>query len=758
MNNKSIIELNAAQELIWKDKNQSLFGVTPVNIADSAYAIDQSLREDAEDFWNNGTCKLKDKLLTGSVIKDKQFMIADSFSLKFNSLNNNIGLFAQFVTSAEGEKSLTKDQTAELVEKINAQNRTDRKKVLDTSALDDIKFTHENGLLVTFPLITSIGFRIKDSDYGLRINATHNRFMLRKVNGIVSQKGWTFKNGEFADGKNHFSEVNKLNYPFLNAILGEQVTKDNFSEALEKMPEYDRDSVLYFDFSWYDEIERKVLNTSRRKISVLKKKQPINYTSILNAPNKYADDEVAQLYSNLVIIHSRLRNLEIDRTVIYSPTKDYAPQFCFTDCEYLFDAFKTTTNSAAGRTRVLLDNVSVDDGKLWVEWNGKKYNQYDVVFHRLPQEFYDNKEVNLSAFSRAKYNYLNDPKRIMLCAKLRGQAVPIVGQNDNITHEIDARVVFADYEGFSFGDSFIISESFAKKLEHTVEQDFTVNRILNQREYKTGDSLTPEDLAELETKNRFTGWRDIKVIAVRNNIVTVRARVPFGVGDKITNMHGSKGVVSMILPDDEMPQLQNDLSENMKAGAVDVITPGISVFRRKCLGQIFEAVTTAMGIDEIPLEQLYKDYNKQIEVYDKNSVFTMGDVTFSAPCGINKMIRLNHDSGGKQSFSYIKTNNRFALHFGEMELLNLASRGYGSILNELDLRDMNKHNNSLRKVRDLQEHGTIREEAADNTDMQYYFNQLGWDIDFNTSLTRSEIDERWDRLYQAVTNREVDLF
>lgn len=57
-----------------------------------------------------------------------------------------------------------------------------------------------------------------------------------------------------------------------------------------------------------------------------------------------------------------MKALDVSRTVIYAPKGDYSPAFSFRDCEYLFDAFKVTTNSLAGRIRVLLDHFYIDDG------------------------------------------------------------------------------------------------------------------------------------------------------------------------------------------------------------------------------------------------------------------------------------------------------------------------------------------------------------------------------------------------------------
>jgi hypothetical protein len=55
------------------------------------------------------------------------------------------------------------------------------------------------------------------------------------------------------------------------------------------------------------------------------------------------------------------------------------------------------------------------------------------------------------------------------------------------------------------------------------------------------------------------------------------------VGDKINNRHGNKGVISQVLPDEDMPQLPDGSS-------VEVIIPPTNIISRMNFGQIREAV------------------------------------------------------------------------------------------------------------------------------------------------------------------------
>lgn len=754
----TVSELYHAQCEIWTRKNVELFGLTAVG-SDNPFIIRNSLKDDAEMYWRSesNTCKLREHLESSNIIRDKNKMIKNSWDLEFNDINSLVGLSGLFIfqgKNPDGSK-LENVELCELVEKINAlESEEERLAILSVGELDGTTFVISKARVALLPLILPYGFKLKKSKYALRAQATPNIYLLRKINGVVKQKGWEYSNGKFSDGVNHFKDVNPYQYPLLNAILGEQVTEENFTRALDLMPEYSRNSIVYYSFSWFDGVENAILHSSR-KFANAEKGKVVNYASLINAPRRYKSREMTDLCSNLILIKNKIKALEVSRSILYAPQKDHASTFSWNDVELLCDSFKVTTNSLAGRSRVLLDDVYVEDGLLNITWKGKTYNQYDIVFGRVPEEIKN--RSSLSSLSRASYNYLNDAKRIMFCAKLRTQAVQVEGQIDNLTHEVPARVVFADIKGYSFGDAFIISRSFAKKLERTVTKKFTLDPT-TLSEISVGDKLTIDDLVEFDQKNRFSSYRDIVVTDITGEELEITARAPFGVGDKITNLHGSKGIVCNILEDDQMPVLKNDLSDNMPAGPVDIVVPGVSIYRRKSTGQIFEAVTRALGIGEMTIPELNDRYGDAIREYDDKSIFEFEGREFKAPCGINHFIRLDHDACSKQSFAYIKSNYNYNLHVAEMELLNLAARGEYAILNELDIRSLNKHSGSLRKIRQMQETGVIAEEQADLDQMYDYMRCLGWDMKTNKPLTREDVESRWSDLYEIVSNNEIDLF
>lgn len=755
------------QNDMWARNNIALFGLSPVTNP-NPFIVEESLADDQDQYWNNGTNKLKEHLTTSKIVKDRDKMITDTWILDFNAVSNLISLSSLFIYDAtkEGVKCTNKD-IVELVEEINKLDKETRDGVISFQQYNECEFKCTKARLAFLPLVIEYGYKLKNSEYALRTQAERNKFIIHKYNGSVKYKKWEYdgKSLKDPDGVKHelddkkaiakfFKVINPVQYPFLNAIVRGEVSKDNIIQALEDMPEYDRYSALYFNFHWFDEVENTVLHTARKTINA-KDGKVINYASLINSPRRFSNRDMADLCSNLIIIKNKIKALEVNRSMLFAPQVAHTSPFSWHDVDLLCDAFKVTTNGIAGRARVLLDDVYVDDGLLKIKWGGKEYNQYDIILGNIPDEIKE--RSSLSAISRFSYNYLNDPKRIMFCAKLRSQAVQVTGQVDNLTHEVPTRVVFADWEGYSFGDSFIISESYAKKLERNITKHFKLDRE-SLSEFSIGQNLEIEDLVRIDKKNRFSSYRDIYVENITDDELIVTARAPFGVGDKITNLHGSKGVVSIILPDDKMPYLKNDLSENMPAGPVDVIVPGISVYRRKSTGQLFEAISRALDIPELTLDKLKEQYGDVIAEYDSKSIFEFEGQEFKAPCGINHFIRLDHDACSKQSFAYIKSNYNYNLHTAEMELLNLAARGEYAILNELDVRSLNKHFNSLHKIRVMQDKGVVQETQAEIQQLYDYMRYLGWELKTDRPLTKEDIDDRWADLQELVNNNEIDLF
>lgn len=704
-----IKDLYEKQKDTWTKQNEKYFGLSSISDYSSAKRVNKELIKITDRFWNNGTNKFKDLLLNEGKLADADSMIDKSFELKFDQDTSLIYLSALFTLPENYKHS-----RASLIEAAEM-------------GLDKPKEKRIN--IAIFPSVSELGWIINNSEYVLRINAHPNYDLINRNSETEwsQQNNWTYNSvtGEFKTRSRSikpFEDLEENNLFFLEELYGEPITEDNFIEALKSMPIYNRESAVYFQYDYVDTFYDFIRGSKRFANPLKYVPVSINVSKVLTAKRNLETSRSTNgddSSTSMIITQNQIFSLEMGRTIVYD--SKFNNSFSFSDTTNLFDAFKTSTNKAAGRTRLLLDNIEVENGLLWyIDKDGNRISQYKAAF-----KINENRD-NLSAISNSSFNSNNDPKRIMMTAKLRAQAVPVVGETNSFSHEIPARIVFGDFEGFNFGDSMIISRSFARRLKSYKERSRPLISKSKQRylasKYDIGDRISLEDYHDAIGTTADDNLRSIVLKELTLEKIIVEAEIPFATGDKITNFHGSKGIVSLILEDDQMPYLENDLGPNMKAGPLDVIASGLSVYRRKSPGQIFEAYAMATGhTDKNNAQDLIEKYYDDIQRYGKESLITFQGKTIVKPTGINMFIRLAHDSVTKQSFSDLKSNSGRMLKFGEMELLNLASQDLKSVINEFDLRAVSKHADAIAKIKKLQENRIDQYSMSDNLK---YFNLM----------------------------------
>lgn len=732
---KSINDLYNHQANIWKEENEYFFGITPLNDWNNAETVANHLMLCAERFWNNGTNEMK-KLLENGKCKDIDKLVPGSYELVFDARNGLICLYGTFEYQVH-----SKSQESE------------------------VSLERKRAPLAYFPYPNDLCWFLGNSEYVLRISATVNYSLITRTDNICKyQKTWTYDiendNFEvFIDDFDPYDNLTEENRNFLRDCYGQEITVENFRDALKSLPEFDSKSIMYFRFEHLSEMFKLVSRSNRFANPLMRVPIPINVVKMFAAQKTRDDNRDNGSFNNLILSNNKLFALENSRTIIYK--SQFNSSFNFTDSEKFFDAFKTSTNKSAGRSRLILDDVIVKDRILWKRIKGSK-NEYDNMY-RLILDGKPQTEDNLSILSCSRFSSNNDAKRIMMTAKLRAQAIPTNGEVDPFTHETPARIVFGDFEGFNFGDSIIISKSFAKKLESTQ----TVKRRIDNRKdylylkskYKVGDFISITDFSKIVGSFMYDNFRDIRIDSLDSEFIVVTARVPFSIGDKITNLHGSKGIVSLIFDDKDMPYLENDLGPNMKAGPMDVIVSGLSVYRRKSLGQIFEAWALATNRDDVnnikDAVDLYKD---EMKIFSENSVISFNGTKTIKPCGINMIIRLNHNAVAQQSRSYLKSNYGKMLKFGEMELLNLAARGLYDIMNELDIRSVSKHYSSFAQIREMQKTGAMKREPSNNLRFFNILKTIGFDFNIRQPIAMDAINPELAKLQMLLTDSPVDLF
>lgn len=272
-------------------------------------------------------------------------------------------------------------------------------------------------------------------------------------------------------------------------------------------------------------------------------------------------------------------------------------------------------------------------------------------------------------------------------------------------------VAYVPYRGYNFEDGVVISESAAKKLssvhmhkpsavidkdtitdpkkfmiQHTEAFTKDQYKLLDDRGIvKPGMKVMPGDPLILGTKpyelKDKTGVRAIRksasgahtdvsttwesdhpgeVVGVHQNkkgevTVHVRTIEPMQVGDKLTGRHGNKGIVTKVVPDDEMPRTKN--------GPIEVALNPSGIPGRMNVGQVLEvaagkiAQTTGkpyivenFGKVDDNLEKIKKELKQHglsdtEELFDPKTGVSLG----KALTGPQHMLKLTHQIDKKLS-------------------------------------------------------------------------------------------------------------
>lgn len=207
---------------------------------------------------------------------------------------------------------------------------------------------------------------------------------------------------------------------------------------------------------------------------------------------------------------------------------------------------------------------------------------------------------------------------------------------------VNLRSAYFPYKGWNFEDGIVLSESAAKKLtsEQMYAEEYNIDdpagQITNKSKFtslfpklytvdtlskydddgtiKVGSTINTGEPVILAMEKRPPSSRDIQLgnlhKSLRNSFrdasiewkhtttgivtdvaktskgikVMVKTEAPAQVGDKLTGRFGNKGVVSLVLPDDEMPKFEAD------GEPVDIVLNPVGIPSRINPGQMHEAV------------------------------------------------------------------------------------------------------------------------------------------------------------------------
>ena len=161
---------------------------------------------------------------------------------------------------------------------------------------------------------------------------------------------------------------------------------------------------------------------------------------------------------------------------------------------------------------------------------------------------------------------------------------------------VDLMVAVTPWHGLNFEDAIVLSESAARRLRHRqrtrVSEDLWPGEWVLQVATTGIPVLSGDVLAEVRdasgavlrrlrapTAGMLLSLTDEP--ARRSVTAVVEHELALEVGDKVTNRHGGKGVVSCLLPDDDLPRLPDGT-------CVDLITSPAGIVRRLNVGQALE--------------------------------------------------------------------------------------------------------------------------------------------------------------------------
>jgi len=162
----------------------------------------------------------------------------------------------------------------------------------------------------------------------------------------------------------------------------------------------------------------------------------------------------------------------------------------------------------------------------------------------------------------------------------------LLAKGKNITDDILENIPYEKWKEISIGDEDV-EEQVAEQIEALEEQVELVKMVYDQKVSKLhkGDELPPGV---------------IKIVKVY-----VATKRKLAVGDKMAGRHGNKGVISRILPAEDMPYLPDGTP-------VDLVLNPLGVPSRMNVGQILETHLgwAAKGMGEKIGEVLEKNYSK----------------------------------------------------------------------------------------------------------------------------------------------------
>lgn len=273
----------------------------------------------------------------------------------------------------------------------------------------------------------------------------------------------------------------------------------------------------------------------------------------------------------------------------------------------------------------------------------------------------DDSVITCSDFIPYKENC--DPNRASMAISQMKEACPIIGGEDPKCSTpgwdrikgsklgVNLNTAYLPEKGV-WEDAVVISESTAKKMATVQTRKYHVEHA--PENIKIGQKVERGDrIGSVEI--RYPG----KIKSVSGNTVEIESVYTMGVGDKVAGRSGNKGVVSRIVPDNEMPKVNGK--------PADIIMSPIGVAGRSNLGQIYEVNNG--------------DFNKKSKIeYNGHTVEGTGGEQF--------IMRINQIAEKKilSNTNKMTQDRNYRTRWGEMEQLIMSTNE-----DRLEILDYVKH-------------------------------------------------------------------
>lgn len=384
--------------------------------------------------------------------------------------------------------------------------------------------------------------------------------------------------------------------------------------------------------------------TSKRSRYILKYVDQMNVTF----------DDTEQNNPNVIVhVHKGNYRMKVDKytSTLVSLASQYTKNRELYGMSYYYDPVFITDNRKAGLIFKLQAGVEINNGTLYR--NGK--NPWDLT----PKDITDC-EDRISSHPFIQNNGL---KRQWMYEKFLDQAMYLTTEED---YFLKARVVLTELYGATLESGIVISESFAKRAE-------TAHKLQMKIDSNEGgtDDLRMDvfydrypELAHMATELRLTE---------SGNYVYAKFNIPLSVGDKLTNMHGNKGTVSMILPDSEMPYIEDTIG-NVEPGPAEIVLSN-NIVDRKTYGQLVEIFSLSNDAPEI---ENIKDFLESGLPDNTLANVAIRGESFKRTSGLMTFCVMEHFSAIKQTIP----SKKF-LKIGEMETLLIGAMNQDELMLEI---------------------------------------------------------------------------